>query len=131
LPLDRRLRRRSCFDRVNTFFGRLVGRYFVQEAFSGDSKDIAQDLVDRIKVSFGENLPNIDWMDSETKLQAQRKLDLMRTKIGYPETWPDYEGFTVYRSMSLLLVLLQRYYCSRHSRTDIAFVPTQTRTLRT
>jgi putative endopeptidase len=64
-------------------------------AFASDSKDIAQDLLQRIKNAFHENLPSVSWMDDDTKANAERKLDMMRSKIGYPDNWPDYDGFAI------------------------------------
>jgi predicted metalloendopeptidase len=103
--------------------GELLGRYYVQQTFSGDSKVRAQELIDRIKDAFAEHLPEVDWygttnllnlfrnvardsliydaflnlrrMDKQTERAAQQKLDAVADKIGYPDKWDDLTGLNV------------------------------------
>ena len=49
---------------TESILGELLGRYYVQQTFSGDSKVRAQELIDRIKEAFAEHLPEVDWYDT-------------------------------------------------------------------
>ncbi len=42
-------------------------------------------MVEQIRESFKENLNDIDWMDAETKKQAEIKADAIREMIAYPD----------------------------------------------
>jgi predicted metalloendopeptidase len=46
-----------------------------------------------------------DWMTAETKQQAFKKIDLMRTKVGYPDKWRDYSHLEISRQSYVANVL--------------------------
>ena len=45
------------------------------------------------------------WMSQATKLQAYKKLDTMRSKVGYPDKWRDYSKLDIARRPYVLNVL--------------------------
>jgi predicted metalloendopeptidase len=45
-----------------------------------------------------------DWMGEATKVQALRKLDAIRAKVGYPDRWRDYSGLHISRRPFILNV---------------------------
>lgn len=57
---------------------------FVREAFHGDSKDQAEQMIDEIRNAFKENLKGLSWMDDETRLLAEEKADAISDMIGFP-----------------------------------------------
>lgn len=83
---------KRCVDTANGTVGELVGRFYVEERFPGDSKDKALALIEGIQDSFEASLPELEWMDEETRAAAIEKKDLLGNKIGYPDTWRDYSA---------------------------------------
>jgi predicted metalloendopeptidase len=93
---------------TDEYFGEIIGRYFVEEAFAGDSKArcyfspstfpphteyavlanapvcqaVAQDMIQAIERAFASNLNGLSWMDSLTKSRALAKLHQIVNKIG-------------------------------------------------
>ena len=47
------------------------------------------------EIAYRERIATRDWMSAETKKQANKKLDLLIRKVGYPEKWKDYTGLEV------------------------------------
>jgi predicted metalloendopeptidase len=69
-----------------------LGQLYVAQAFSPQAKARAVAMVDDIKAALRARIERLDWMSAPTKARAQRKLDAMALKIGYPDRWKDYAG---------------------------------------
>lgn len=68
------------------YLGRLyVERYFDEES-KRDVQQIAYDIIDTYK----SRINNLIWMSEDTKEKANRKLETMKVKIGYPEKVESY-----------------------------------------
>ncbi|KAJ3726361.1 hypothetical protein DFJ43DRAFT_1195956 [Lentinula guzmanii] len=67
-----------CVGQVEEALGFAAGRYFVNETFSGESKE--KDIVK----SFRKSLKSIDWMDNQSAKAASDKAQAIRVKVGYP-----------------------------------------------
>ncbi|KAJ3299627.1 Peptidase M13 [Borealophlyctis nickersoniae] len=57
---------RTCVSLVDNWMGEIPAKWFIAEAFSGDSKAAASQTIDFIKNAFIKRLPNLEWLDSET-----------------------------------------------------------------
>ena len=75
---------------TNDALGEAVGQLYVSENFSPDAKKKALSLVLNLKAALSDRIKTMEWMSDTTKKQAQRKLDTLMIKIGYPDTWRDY-----------------------------------------
>uniref|UniRef100_A0A3P8YRB6 Neprilysin n=1 Tax=Esox lucius TaxID=8010 RepID=A0A3P8YRB6_ESOLU len=64
---------RQCAIYVNNNMDNAVGRLYVEEAFSGESKEL---MIAAIREVFIDNLDHLDWMDAETKKAAEEKVRL-------------------------------------------------------
>ena len=53
------------------------GALFVSKAFDEQSKEKIQQIVEEIRLTFLETLPQIDWMDEATRRHAHEKATLM------------------------------------------------------
>jgi endothelin-converting enzyme len=58
---------------------------FVREAFHGDSKPAAEEMINQVRNAFKENFKNLDWMDTETRRLAIEKADAISDMIGFPD----------------------------------------------
>jgi putative endopeptidase len=83
-------RARRCLAATQSVLGEAVGREYVKRYFSAESKAAALELIGNLKAVLRDRIAALDWMSDSTKLQATAKLDAMRLKIGYPDTWRDY-----------------------------------------
>lgn len=79
-------------------FDEALGKLYVDRHFKPETKAKAQDMVKKIEESLSDTISKLHWMSEETKKQAQKKVDKMTVKIGYPDKWMDYSGQDVSES---------------------------------
>jgi putative endopeptidase len=85
-----------CLAAANSVLGMLLGRYYVAQEFSADSKVMASDLVRRLELAFQQSLRTNTWIATDaTRQTAIGKIDAITNHIGYPDTWPDRSAFFV------------------------------------
>lgn len=75
--------------------GEAVGQLYIAQNFSPEAKAKALALVLNLKAALSDRIKTLPWMGDATKEQAQRKLDKLTIKIGYPDKWRDYSKFEV------------------------------------
>lgn len=75
---------RYCVSDTNNAIGFAIGAMFVREVFNGNAKPQAEEMINRVKTAFKENLINLDWMDAETRRLATEKADAISDMIGFP-----------------------------------------------
>ena len=86
---------KRCLAAVNTGVGEVAGRYWVERAFPGESKAVADAMLGDIQDAFVKGLPALAWMDDATRERAREKAGKISRKIGYPDVWRDYSAFEV------------------------------------
>jgi putative endopeptidase len=84
---------------INGTMGELLGQIYVKKYFPPESKERAQKIVGNILVAMGESIKGLEWMGSETKEQALKKLNTFGVKIGYPDKWKDFSALEVENDM--------------------------------
>jgi endothelin-converting enzyme len=70
----RKRREDTCLASLMDSLGFMVGRYFVLDAFPGDSKAYAEGIIGDVIDAFHERLPSLDWLDEPTRAKAQEKV---------------------------------------------------------
>ncbi|MGZ3921115.1 MAG: M13 family metallopeptidase [Bacteroidia bacterium] len=75
--------------------GDIVSREYVKKHFTPEAKQKINTLIDNLVLSYRDRIATRTWMSAETKKQANRKLDLLIRKIGYPDKWKDYSALTI------------------------------------
>lgn len=86
---------RRCVDTTDAALGEALGREFVQQRFSGSSKEIAVEMIAQIEQAFADALPQLSWMDDSTRERALEKMHAIVNKVGYPAKWRDYGPLSV------------------------------------
>ncbi|KAI9002782.1 hypothetical protein BC832DRAFT_560809 [Gaertneriomyces semiglobifer] len=76
---------KTCVSITDSFLGELSARWFINEAFGGDSKKAAEVMVENIEKAFLERLPKIEWLDDATRKKAVEKVHSLVQKIGYAD----------------------------------------------
>lgn len=85
-----RPRERRAIAMVSGRLGELVGQVYVQRHFPPSHREQMMTLVEYLRRAFAERLSTLEWMDDETRVEAQAKLEAFLPKIGYPDRWRDY-----------------------------------------
>lgn len=76
----------TCIEHTDYIFGLgyAITKMFVRVS-PNNAKSEAQKMIKSIKHSFVENFPNVPWMDNETRVLAEEKVDHVDDLIGYPD----------------------------------------------
>ncbi len=88
---------KRCTRATDAALGEAVGQDWVRQNFPPDAKANMDKLVAALEQALGQDIKELPWMSDATKLEAKAKLDAIRNKIGYPETWRDYSALSVKR----------------------------------
>jgi len=80
---------------MNTLMGDIVSQEFVKLYFPPEAKVKVNKLIDNLVAAYRERIASREWMSPETKKQANRKLDLLIRKVGYPNKWKNYSGLEI------------------------------------
>lgn len=92
---EQRPRDRRAIAMVSGRLGELVGQVYVQRHFPPAYREQMMELVEYLRRAFAERLTTLEWMDDETRIEAQAKLEAFLPKIGYPDRWRDYSTVTI------------------------------------
>jgi putative endopeptidase len=88
---------KRCTALTDRSLGEAVGQDWVKQYFPPDAKANMEKLVHALETALGQDIQQLGWMSPATKVEAAKKLDAIRDKIGYPEHWRDYSKMTVKR----------------------------------
>ncbi|MGO4120863.1 M13 family metallopeptidase [Arthrobacter sp. YAF16] len=80
---------------VEAALGEAVGQIYVARHFPESHKAHMRSLVGNLIEAYRESITGLAWMGEETKLEALKKLDSFRAKIGYPDKWIDYSAVVI------------------------------------
>ncbi len=86
-----------CTAMTDRALGEAVGQDWVKQYFPPEAKDNMEKLVHALETALGQDIQQLPWMSPATKVEAEKKLNAIRDKIGYPENWRDYSKLIVKR----------------------------------
>lgn len=86
---------KRCVRFTDGALGDLLGKRFVETAFSPEAKTAAIEMVKNIEKAMAGDISNQDWMAVKTKELAVKKLAAIENKMGYPDKWRDYSRLEV------------------------------------
>jgi predicted metalloendopeptidase len=87
----------TCAQSVDSNFGDVLGKLYVDKYFPSEAQRQMRDLVENLRASLGEQLQSADWLEEETRKNALRKLEAFDPQIGFPTKWRTYERVEVAR----------------------------------
>ncbi len=93
---------------VGAYTGEPLGRAFVDKAFSPESKQRVNEMVDNLFAAFEMRLEQVDWMTDSTKELAKAKLATFTRKLGYPDEWTDFSDLEISRESYAMNALRAR-----------------------
>ena len=79
-------------------FGNLgwaVGQLYTAKYFPPEAKAKIEELVANLKVAMHARIEQLDWMGPATKVEALKKLDTYKIKVGYPDHPRDYSKVVI------------------------------------
>ena len=80
---------RRCISDADGNLGWILSKFFVDKAFSPESKKFGDQIVSDIKGSFVDFLKKASWMTGDNRDRAITKVHAIDQKIGYPTSNPD------------------------------------------
>lgn len=92
---EQRVRWKRGIDTVEGQVGELLGQIYAERYFPAANKAAMDDLVANLRKAMAVNLDGLEWMGTETRKQAEAKLDAFTPKIGGPATFKAYDGLTI------------------------------------
>jgi endothelin-converting enzyme/putative endopeptidase len=92
---------KRCVAMTDGLLGEATGRSFVAKTFGAEGKEQSLALLNGIEKAFSDNLGTLSWMDDATKRQALQKLRKIVNKIGFPDTYRNYDALQIDRGSLL------------------------------
>ena len=80
---------------VNRMLGDVVGRQYATRHFPRASRTRVERIVEQIVKAYRLAIAEAVWMSGGAKGEAQAKLSLLKTRVGYPDVWRDYRGLEI------------------------------------
>jgi endothelin-converting enzyme/putative endopeptidase len=88
---------KRCTNDVDNDLGEALGQAYVAKYFSPEAKRAALTVVKEVEAAMHSEIQALPWMGAATKEQALTKLHTIANKIGYPDTWRDYNALEIVR----------------------------------
>ena len=88
-------RERSAVNATSDALGFAVGRRYVERYFPASARARAAAMVAGIIRALDARIVRLAWMAPATRAQARAKLRTLRVSVGYPDTWPSYDGLDI------------------------------------
>jgi putative endopeptidase len=96
-----KVRWKRCVQYTDNDLGEELGKLYVKDNFSPESKARMLKLVAALEKTYSEDLVGLEWMSEATRKEALVKLKQIANKIGYPDKWRDYSGLKIVRGDAL------------------------------
>jgi predicted metalloendopeptidase len=90
---------------IDADIGEALGQLYVADYFPPAAKARILQLVGDLRASLRSRLSTLEWMDAPTRAKAVAKLDALKVKMGYPDTWRDYRALQTDRAAYVWNVL--------------------------
>ena len=94
---EQKPRWKRVMNAADNAIGEDLGQLYVKTTFSSAAKERALTMVKFHLEAMRNRIRDASWMSEATKTQAYKKIDTMRSKVGYPEKWRDYSQLTLTR----------------------------------
>ena len=76
---------RECITDVDTVLGFALGAQFVNQTFNSGTKSEAEHMIKLVTQAFKNGLVEANWMDGDTRKEAEKKADRITNMIGFPD----------------------------------------------
>ena len=90
-----RTRCKRAISFVDAVMGDVLGKLYIQQHYSSIAEKKIIEIVSNIVDTYRNAITSLSWMEPSTKVEALRKLSLLRIKMGYPKKSRDYSALEV------------------------------------
>ncbi len=92
---DKPISDKAVNELTNLPIGEVLGQLFVEKNFSNEAKVKINEMVDLLILAYKERINASTWMSDSTKTEANKKLQAIHRKLGFPDKWEDYSKITL------------------------------------
>ena len=110
---------KRCLQASDQTLGDALGKEYVKVVFTPEAKAKMLAMVVNLRGVLHDRITRADWMSEETRKQALAKLNAFNQKIGYPDSWRDYNDLTVTPGAYATNALRARAYDRRRQLSKI------------
>ncbi|KAG0240086.1 hypothetical protein BGW41_007179 [Actinomortierella wolfii] len=82
-------RKDNCVYLTNKHMGPLVGYFYVAQTFTDQDKAALVEIIDSLKKAYLVSIPDMTWLDNQTRTNAIEKLQAISPLIGYSAANPN------------------------------------------
>lgn len=75
---------------ANVILRDAVGRIYLERHFPPEASERMKTMLENLRRAFSTSIDELDWMQPETKAEAQKKLASLTVYVGYSDHWRDY-----------------------------------------
>ncbi|MCU0423256.1 MAG: M13 family metallopeptidase [Bacteroidia bacterium] len=100
---------------ANNMIGEWVAQEFVKVAFTPESKQRVNVMVDNLREAFRSRIQGLDWMSPATKVKAIEKLNSFTRKLGYPDKWTDMSKLELTSNSLVEIYFNSNKFWTRHN----------------
>lgn len=90
--------------------GEELGKLYVKKYFPSDAKARALEVVESVRDALRLRLHEVAWMSPETRVEALKKMEKFKVKIGFPDKWIDYSSLSMQKGAHLENVVASRQF---------------------
>ncbi len=72
-----------------------IGRIYLERFFPKEAGERMDEMVANLRAAYSRSIDELDWMQPETKAEAQKKLAALQVYVGYPAYWRDYKDVEI------------------------------------
>ena len=108
----------TCSAETDGSMGEQLGQVFVAKYFPPSAKARMMTLVENMRATLRDEIPQVPFMGPATKKAAIDKLNSFFPKVGYPDKWRDYSGLTVTRDDFFQNQLASRAFEHRYTMSQ-------------
>lgn len=80
---------------ANVILRDAVGRIYLERHFPPEASERMKTMLENLRRAFSTSIDELDWMQPETKAEAQKKLASLTVYVGYSDHWRDYSRVTI------------------------------------
>ncbi|KAF9575529.1 Neprilysin-4 [Mortierella alpina] len=89
---DGGMRWEICANVVNEQLGQMLGYYFIQDHYVGDSRSKVAHMIESLQSTFRGNLNTSHWLDNSTRMAALEKIEALTAVVGFSTESPNVES---------------------------------------
>ena len=90
-----RPRWKRALEALEDALGEALSQLYVNKFFAGDAKPRALRIVEQVRDALRERLQEVEWMSPLSKIEALKKMEAFKVKIGFPDKFIDYSALVV------------------------------------